>query len=427
MCPMLWCRDKFENQSSTMDHIPQCDWLSNAWYWCPQCCRPEHFMGCSKMCVTRGIPGCRRSKSSIGRVMTFLRNFGQRPSMRERNARSCRCFKTCSEGWQGNAQIEGYEIAGTPKMLGEIDDTALFEMARRTQMYCLPPIAEKSARLSHAIMYELESSVNDIPELSASHFTSGTCPGVFGQRDLRPLVPASKTAPSVLSTGITPLPVCDATARGTVASCGCQDTVCTSSDRHSTLEAHFEVFSRAFATRKSDWERLLASMPGLSTVYSKWSTTDLLIVGVETFQRWCQLTSLGFPEYLNLIQNYFVFENVFAFMHLAQVISDMFSPENCSRDFSMEILMWREVLSNQNDKLLLEKIVERLFDPHRLITSPSEVHAFETHYRGETLKELKDCRIMQDCLTFLNGKVDRRQTHGTNPDDLSRVYLCKNL
>lgn len=44
-CPMLWCRDSFEDDISAVRHAADCSWLRDSWYWCPRCGRPESFFG----------------------------------------------------------------------------------------------------------------------------------------------------------------------------------------------------------------------------------------------------------------------------------------------------------------------------------------------------------------------------------------------
>ena len=42
-CPLSGCSSIFDNLESCLAHLTQCSWLSNAWYWCPFCRRPERF------------------------------------------------------------------------------------------------------------------------------------------------------------------------------------------------------------------------------------------------------------------------------------------------------------------------------------------------------------------------------------------------
>lgn len=42
-CPLIGCSTSFESLGSCLQHLPTCAWLSNSWYWCPLCQRPERF------------------------------------------------------------------------------------------------------------------------------------------------------------------------------------------------------------------------------------------------------------------------------------------------------------------------------------------------------------------------------------------------
>ena len=50
MCPLIWCRRKFDSKESTFRHVLDCPRLSTGWYWCPSCMRPERFLECNKLC-----------------------------------------------------------------------------------------------------------------------------------------------------------------------------------------------------------------------------------------------------------------------------------------------------------------------------------------------------------------------------------------
>lgn len=43
-CPLLGCLSGFDDLESCLAHLAKCTWLSNAWYWCPFCVRPEIFI-----------------------------------------------------------------------------------------------------------------------------------------------------------------------------------------------------------------------------------------------------------------------------------------------------------------------------------------------------------------------------------------------
>lgn len=42
-CPLIGCPISFESLGLCLQHLTTCAWLSNSWYWCPLCQRPERF------------------------------------------------------------------------------------------------------------------------------------------------------------------------------------------------------------------------------------------------------------------------------------------------------------------------------------------------------------------------------------------------
>ena len=57
MCPMMCCRCRFNDIPATLNHISRCPWISNGWYWCPFCSRPENLFEKSKYGETGQRPG----------------------------------------------------------------------------------------------------------------------------------------------------------------------------------------------------------------------------------------------------------------------------------------------------------------------------------------------------------------------------------
>lgn len=48
MCPLMCCRCRFNDIPATLNHISHCPWISDGWYWCPFCSRPENLFENSK-------------------------------------------------------------------------------------------------------------------------------------------------------------------------------------------------------------------------------------------------------------------------------------------------------------------------------------------------------------------------------------------
>ena len=76
ICPMLWCRKRFENQYLVLDHIARCDNRLDQWYWCSRCSRPEFFGNLTRSMKVPGNtqPIKRRQmvKRRLGRVVKCI-------------------------------------------------------------------------------------------------------------------------------------------------------------------------------------------------------------------------------------------------------------------------------------------------------------------------------------------------------------------
>lgn len=56
-CPLIGCRSGFDDLASCLAHLAKCTWLSNAWYWCPFCVRPERFTARDQSLASALEPG----------------------------------------------------------------------------------------------------------------------------------------------------------------------------------------------------------------------------------------------------------------------------------------------------------------------------------------------------------------------------------
>ena len=78
MCPLLWCRNRFEDSQSTVRHTSNCPWLPNACYWCPQCKKPERFWSSGK--PREAVPSqlIRRKSSKMRKAKAFFKHFSRK-------------------------------------------------------------------------------------------------------------------------------------------------------------------------------------------------------------------------------------------------------------------------------------------------------------------------------------------------------------
>ena len=87
-CPLLWCRESFDDLASTLQHVSKCPWLSNTWYWCPYCCRPESFMASEGPYKFSRQNKVQRKDSKLRRAVTFFKHLGQKSCVRHRTSGS---------------------------------------------------------------------------------------------------------------------------------------------------------------------------------------------------------------------------------------------------------------------------------------------------------------------------------------------------
>ena len=78
MCPMLWCRDGFEDQESILSHVISCPQMMDTWYWCSLCTRPESFIdqGATKLKLLE--PSLADNESILRNAAIFFQDFGCR-------------------------------------------------------------------------------------------------------------------------------------------------------------------------------------------------------------------------------------------------------------------------------------------------------------------------------------------------------------
>ena len=92
MCPMLWCRaDCFEDHDSLVQHTANCKHLSDTWYWCPYCTRPERFTGGGHWRGTTTGPAIKRTGSKI---KAWLKDLRRKNTTKVCEAPSSQCSNT---------------------------------------------------------------------------------------------------------------------------------------------------------------------------------------------------------------------------------------------------------------------------------------------------------------------------------------------
>lgn len=157
ICPMLWCREAFEDPDLTKEHILKCSYLPDTWYWCAYCSRPESFTDCGGTGVkTSQHKMLERKPSKLSKAKAFFRGFGRKSSVKSTTI------------WPKVQEIEDtsrYASDESKKFMveeppNEIDsEKEIHEMERCTKGQCIPPGWELASRLSHTVQHELPQPI----------------------------------------------------------------------------------------------------------------------------------------------------------------------------------------------------------------------------------------------------------------------------
>ena len=145
MCPLLWCRTSFNDLASVMNHVSSCPWLTDAWYWCPVCCRPERFTTTEATLTATPQAVDPGKETKFNRAVKFFRNLGCRREGRSRAS----LFPV------GNSSVEhpstnaysGYQISelgDTSCSPVELDSGKVYELGDERQ--CVTP---ESSTVNH--------------------------------------------------------------------------------------------------------------------------------------------------------------------------------------------------------------------------------------------------------------------------------------
>jgi len=163
---------------SFLSHVSTCDWLSEADYWCPYCCRQEHF-GVSELERGSFNNGQPNKESKMKKACDFFKRFG-------RIGRRSPIFEDASYPSHGNRrELEGttscpiepgmYTIDEKPEMeakvffshLEELDDTSTGRMNRRMHSLTSPNRSRKSSL--HNFTHELRVSTQTLGPFEMSN------------------------------------------------------------------------------------------------------------------------------------------------------------------------------------------------------------------------------------------------------------------
>ena len=125
MCPMLWCRETFNDLAPTLQHVSECPWLSNAWYWCPYCRRPENSMAYEEPCAETMQYKLQRKDSKLRRAVTFFKHLGLKSCSRHKSSGSSSTSESFDTWLAKRKRFKMEDTSHDPSSPMELADTKM--------------------------------------------------------------------------------------------------------------------------------------------------------------------------------------------------------------------------------------------------------------------------------------------------------------
>ena len=442
MCPMLWCRANcFEDHDSLVQHTAHCKHLSDTWYWCPHCTRPERFVGGGHWRGPIPRPAVKRTGSKI---KAWLKDLGRKNTTKACEAPSSLApdaadFSVLPFGLSQKSEMDGLpsvrsEMEGSPiptyfsgekriaDPVNELSGSLVeqFELSN-TEYLTRPELASAECASRH------NSSVRSSqwPSATEEHFVDSmvSAPAAPSLWDLkfRPL--DHRTSGSDISDSALSLrqvneksfvnvpgdaPSTNVVAAASIAAVP-DDAIASNEPttinitRHinhaaSLLDSAFvpeatyvQDLRNAFFAINVEWRQTLAQEPDLLAWCSVLSTQTLFETGIVTLYR-C---------FNGVIAN--TFQEIFAVMVLACASAYMSHFEGyVIDDFFHHMLPWGHALASESEQRLFLRVIDQLACHQGFSTAfsndcgPSNTQALIT--------SLKNGRIITHCSRFLDGE-----------------------
>ena len=452
MCPMLWCRANcFEDHESLLKHTANCKHLSDTWYWCPHCTRPERFTGGGHW---RGpIPGP-AVKRTGSKIKAWLKDLGRKnttkvyeaPASQHPNAAD---FSVLPFGLSQKSEMDGLpsfrrKMEGLPSVRSEMEGS-LYPTYFSKEKKIANPVNELSGSLVE--QFELPNPEDlALPELASAecasrressgrssqwspateehfsdHMVSTPAPPSLWDLKFRPLdhrtsgsepsntslslqqvnqKSAVNTPGEVAATSVIAATSIDAVPEDAIASSDPTTTniirpisnAASSSDSTSVSEAKYvQDLRNAFSEITVEWRKTLAPEPDLLARCSVLSTQTLFETGIVTL----------FGCFKGVIAN--TFQEIFAAMVLACASAYMSHYEGYAmNDFFHHMLPWHHALASEGERRLFLRVIDRLGYHQGFLTTSSNERKPSNTQALTTL--LKNGRIITDCSRFLDGE-----------------------
>ena len=401
-CPLLWCRERFDDLASTLQHVYECPLLSNTWYWCPYCCRPESFT--QQPCPNTTHDKLQRKDSKLKRAVTFFKHLGHRSCSRHKGCVSSSARERDSfDTWlakQMPFEMED-ESRRSPSPM-ELSDTD------RHNHDCGFNFQKRSEKI-----YELESrDSEDLPRYEEPATTIGLCEMDVGSLVVnRPAgntnvtltgigtqfedpqfgaIPRKEMLVSPVSTSQSPFvcrsigvntpgqaelvsPISSTTGKVPSSKIGDHDSrqikvtatfkrTPLSSENHGSLcvgetlstQSQVQELRETVRVLNKEWVRRCQSTPEVALRASALSPSSLFEKGVQVLQH----------VHRGLLPG--TFETVFALAHLAYASAYIMHGDDkshCWNEYFQDVLKWQHLILNENDARLFIHLLNLLWWP----------------------------------------------------------------
>ena len=458
MCPLLWCRSNFTNLASTLKHVATCPYLSDGWYWCPHCCRPEQFVYVERSCgeVRSCIP--QRKGSKLKRAVDFFKHLGLKKC--PKSCRPAKRFRSSNSGYEHSSkqtygQLETSELADTSPGPAElpsdsrneykfwpdftVEEGQTYEMEQpppysstTISVKVNEPVSERQTEArSGPVSRETNDDLrrvspffhNDDAELRDFTEIEMLFSPISDVQDSLYHVDTPDLTPKNLSKEVNPLRVPSVAMPwlGSIHSDRRQAPICDDPVAASTSTQDPQEIESRFAWKPTlpqieelrdlvhiinfEWFKRLDSAPDFRVPYPDYYIRSLFETGIQVLQR-C---------YQNILPT--TFKEVFALMHIAcGVFYIRHGHDTCYGWGALfqDFLRWQYAMREERDIQLLIAVTNQLWRPGCVTLSLGDMASPIQALGGVvTIKpqsahlvdHLRNGMIIRECSEFLNGKL----------------------
>lgn len=480
MCPLLWCRSNFEDLASTLHHVATCPYLSDGWYWCPHCSRPEQFVDAERSCGEVRSCTPQRKGSKLKRAVEFFKHLGLKKC--PKSCRPAKRFRSSNGGYEDQSkqtcgQFETSELADTSPGPAElpseslddykfwpdsvVEDGQTYEMEqpppyssmqigaknnepvpeRRTEARSGPVSREIDdglltvSPLFHNVdaelreFVEIEMLVSPISDIQDSfyHMDIPDLASRNSSKEVNPLRVPSVAMPWLgsIHSDRRQAPICDDPIAASTSSPDPREIE--SRFAWKPTLAQIDELRNLVYIINFEWLKRLDSAPNSRGPCPDYYIRSLFESGIQVLQR-C---------YKNILPT--TFKEVFALMHIAcGIFYIRHGNDTCYGwgELFQDFLRWQYAMREESEIQLLIAVTNQLWRPGCVGLSQgdtaSPIHAFGSiatiNPQSAPLVDLfRNGMIIRECSEFLNGKLLLRVLYQDLSDMWFEEFECAGL